>query len=282
MSVTIDVFNTGYLPIDGGPGWDPDTAATWPASTATLISGARDAILVDALMTVEEGRRLAAWISETGKNLTSIVVTHGHGDHFFGAGPVLEAFPQARLLALNTTVIEEARYNLGPEVQQNWIAWFGDRFDRRPALPQPVDSDTLTVDGHPVHLVEVGGADGVLNTVVHIPELNTVCSGDAVYNNIHMWLWNSTPDSRRTWLATIDKIADLRPATIIAGHRDPGAPDDDAERQLAQSRSYIEAFDRAVAKLSSAQEVIDEMTGLFPGYGNPYTLFAAAYSQFQN
>ncbi|MGW5112677.1 MBL fold metallo-hydrolase [Nocardia sp. NPDC004123] len=282
MSLTIDVFNTGYLPINGGPGWDPDTAATWPASTATLISGARDAILVDALMTVDEGRRLAAWIGDTGKNLTSIVITHGHGDHFFGAGPVLEAFPQARLLALNTTVIEEARYNLGPEVQQNWIAWFGDRFDRTPALPQPVESETLTVDDHPVRLVEVGGADGVLNTVVHIPELDTVCSGDAVYNNIHMWLWNSTPDSRRTWLATIDKIADLHPATIIAGHKDPGAPDDDAERQITQSRSYIEAFDRAVAKLSSAPEVIDEMTGLFPGYGNPYTLFAAAYSQFQN
>ncbi|MEV5834475.1 hypothetical protein [Nocardia sp. NPDC052112] len=144
MSVAIDVFNTGYLPIDGAPGWDPDTAATWPGSTATLISGARDAILVGALMTVDEDRRLA-----------------------------------------------------------------------------------------------------------------------------HMWLWNSTPDSRRTWLATIDKITDLDSATIIAGHRDPGAPDDDAERQLAQSRSYIEAFDRAVAEPTSPQEVIDEMTDLFPDYGNP-------------
>ncbi|MFE2960080.1 MBL fold metallo-hydrolase [Nocardia tengchongensis] len=281
MSLSIDVFNTGYLPINGGPGWDPEPA-TWPASTATLISGQREAILVDALMTLDEGMRLAAWIGATGKSLTSIVITHGHGDHFFGAGPVLRAFPDARLLALNTTVIEEARFNLGPEVQQNWIGWFGDRFDREPALPQLVESDTLTVDGHPVRLVEVGGADGVLNTVVHIPESDTVCSGDAVYNNIHMWLWNSTPASRRTWLATIDKIADLRPATIIAGHKDPGAPDDEAERQLTQSRSYIEAFDRAVAKLSSAQEVIDEMTGLFPGYGNPYTLFVAAYSQYQN
>jgi hypothetical protein len=64
-----------------------------------------------------------------------------------------------------------------------------------------------------VHVIEVGGADGALATVVHIPELDTVCAGDAVYNNIHMWLWNSTPASRQTWLATIDKVAGMNPTT---------------------------------------------------------------------
>jgi hypothetical protein len=39
MNLTIDVFNSGYLPINGGPGWDSDRVATWPSSTATLIAG---------------------------------------------------------------------------------------------------------------------------------------------------------------------------------------------------------------------------------------------------
>lgn len=69
MTLTIDVFNSGYLPVNGGPGWDPRSIATWPASTATLIAGDRDAIVVDALMTIDEGHQLASWIDEAGKNL---------------------------------------------------------------------------------------------------------------------------------------------------------------------------------------------------------------------
>src|SRR6476661_10803521 len=100
MTLSVRVFNSGYTPVNGGPGWDADTPATWPSSTATLIAGADEAILVDALMTTEQSRQLVSWIADTGKNLTNIVITHGHGDHFFGAGPVLQAHPHARLLAL--------------------------------------------------------------------------------------------------------------------------------------------------------------------------------------
>lgn len=126
----------------------------------------------------------------------------------------------------------------------------------------------------------VGGADGTPATVIYVAELDTVCSGDAVYNNIHMWLWNSTPASRATWLSTIDAIAALKPRTIIAGHKDPGAPDDDAERQLAQSRGYIEDFDRAVESSTSASQLIDTMMNTYSNYGNPYTLFLSTHSQF--
>jgi hypothetical protein len=35
------------------------------ASTSTLISGDRDGILVDALLTTDEGERLAAWVRDT-------------------------------------------------------------------------------------------------------------------------------------------------------------------------------------------------------------------------
>jgi glyoxylase-like metal-dependent hydrolase (beta-lactamase superfamily II) len=130
---------------------------------------------------------------------------------------------------------------------------------------------------HTVAVLPVGGADGVLATIVHLPELGTICSGDAVYNDIHMWLWNSTPESRANWLQTIDAIAAMQPATIIAGHRDPDAPDDDASRLLAQSRRYVEVFDLAMSRVGTAGDLIDAMMG---DYGNPYTLFLAAHSQF--
>lgn len=76
-SLSIDVFNSGYKPIPGGPRWDDSTSATWPATTSTLISGDRDAILVDALLTTSEGERLAAWMQDTGKRPNMIFLTHG-------------------------------------------------------------------------------------------------------------------------------------------------------------------------------------------------------------
>jgi hypothetical protein len=115
---------------------------------------------------------------------------------------------------------------------------------------------------------------------VHVPERQTICSGDIVYNNIHMWLWNSTPESRKTWLASLDAVAAFTPSTIITGHRDPDAPDNDASRVLDQSRRYIEDFEQAVARYDTPRELVEAMLAKYPTYGNRYTLFLAASTQF--
>jgi glyoxylase-like metal-dependent hydrolase (beta-lactamase superfamily II) len=278
--LTLDVFNTGYTPVNGGPGWDSANPATWPACTTTLISGDKDAVLVDALMTIKQGNDLSTWIRAKDKQVSTVIVTHGHGDHFFGATKVLEAFPGAALVAASAQVIDEARGQTEPDVLQNWTAWFGDEYDHNPPIPTLMNDTTIDLEGHTIAVVPVGGADGVLATIVHLPELDTICAGDAVYNNIHMWLWNSTPLSRANWLETIDAIAAMQPATIIAGHRDPDALDDDARRQLAQSRRYVEDFDLAMTRVSTARDLIDSMMAGYGNYGNPYTLFLAAHSQF--
>jgi glyoxylase-like metal-dependent hydrolase (beta-lactamase superfamily II) len=279
-SLSIDVFNSGYKPIPGGPGWDDSTPATWPASTSTLISGDRDAVLVDALLTTSEGERLAAWVQNTGKRPHAIFVTHGHGDHFFGAGPVLDAFPDAQLMACDQQVVDEARGQTTPEVMAIWNSWFAGQFSQSPVVPALTSSQEFDLEGHPLLFRTIGGADGALATIVHVPDMQAICSGDIVYNNIHMWLWNSTPDSREAWLASLDSVAALKPSTIITGHKDPDAPDDNAIRVLDQSRRYIEDFDQTVAKSSTPLEVIDVMLAKYPAYGNRYTLFAAAFTQF--
>ncbi len=279
-SLSIDVFNSGYKPIPGGPGWDDSAPATWPASTSILLSGDRDAVLVDALLTTSEGERLAAWVRDTGKRPQAIFVTHGHFDHFFGAGPVLDAFPDAQLMSCDQQVIDQARGQTTPEAMARWNSWFAGQLSPSPAVPVLTGSQQFDLEGHPVLLRTIGAADGVLATIVHVPDLQAICSGDIAYNNIHMWLWNSTPDSRQAWLASLDAVATLRPSTIITGHKDPDAPDDDATRILDQSRRYIEDFDQTVATSSTPREVIDGMLGKYPTHGNRYTLFAAASSQF--
>ena len=71
----------------------------WVGGSATLIYGGRDAVLVDTLLTIDQNRALADWIASRGKNLTTIYITHGHGDHFFGLGMILNRFTGAKAVA---------------------------------------------------------------------------------------------------------------------------------------------------------------------------------------
>jgi glyoxylase-like metal-dependent hydrolase (beta-lactamase superfamily II) len=278
--LSVSVLNSGYKPIPGGQGWDRSKEATWPARTSTLISGERDAILVDAFLTKSEGDELAEWVKTSGKNPSLIFITHGHADHFFGAGPTLNAFPEAQLVTMSPQSVDEARWQTGPAGLDIWNAWFEGQFDEHPAVPTALPSGELEIEGHAVHVSVAGQGDGVLAAILHVPDIATVCSGDVLYNNIHMWLWNSTPSSRAAWLASMDAVASLNPATIITGHKDPDAPDDDALRILDQSRNYLKDFDQAATRARSASDIIDVMMAKYSSFANPYTLFAAAASQF--
>ena len=94
-----DVFVTPGIPIatnDLPPGVNQ---AMFQAIASTLIYGRRDAVLVDTFMTIKQAADLVEWISASGKNLTTIYITHGHGDHWFGIGTLLERFPNAKVVA---------------------------------------------------------------------------------------------------------------------------------------------------------------------------------------
>ena len=110
-----DVFVTPGIPIvtiDLPPGV---TQAYFQAMASTLIYGVRDAVLVDAFMTVTQANALGDWVKSKGKNLTTIYITHGHGDHWFAVGTILDRFPNARAVATPNTV-KVMRQNASPEM----------------------------------------------------------------------------------------------------------------------------------------------------------------------
>ena len=98
VPLSYDVFVAPEKPFNAPPPRVGDPPA-WDPTTSTLIFGARDAVLVDALMTVREATALADWIALHDRRLTTIYITHGHGDHYLGLSVLLDRFPSARAVA---------------------------------------------------------------------------------------------------------------------------------------------------------------------------------------
>jgi glyoxylase-like metal-dependent hydrolase (beta-lactamase superfamily II) len=80
--------------------------------TSTLIAGERDALLVDALLTIDQADALADWVESHGKRLTAVVITHGHSDHWLGLSQLLKRFPHAHGPA-TAKALEHARFDDG-------------------------------------------------------------------------------------------------------------------------------------------------------------------------
>jgi hypothetical protein len=49
--------------------------------------------------------------------------------------------------------------------------------------------------------------------------LGLVIAGDAVYNDVHLYLVESNVKSCREWIAALDKIGSLNPRAVMAAHK---------------------------------------------------------------
>lgn len=278
MSLDYGVFAVGPKPIPSQvPGFEEAIGpATWPPTTATLIGGDDGALLVDCLITEQEGRDLAAWVTSHGWQPEYVYITHPHADHFYGLPEIIAAFPDTRPVALAGSVaaMEE---QTSPGYLQVWDGFFPGQLTSKPVAPGPLAGTSIPVGGATATVIPVGTTDTVHSSVVHVPDLSLVVSGDVVYNRTHMWLRGSTPESRASWLTALDTVAALDASTVIAGHRDPLAADDDARRQIGECRRYIAEFEAALERSATRAELIDRMTEAFPDLANPYTLWVAAY-----
>src|SRR4051812_13073024 len=83
---------------------DPASPAGSKNKTATLVTGEHEALLVDAAFTRADGHRLAAAVLDSGKTLTTVVVSHGDPDFYFGAEVLADAFPEAVFVATPPTI----------------------------------------------------------------------------------------------------------------------------------------------------------------------------------
>jgi glyoxylase-like metal-dependent hydrolase (beta-lactamase superfamily II) len=275
-AIELDVYVSPYKPIVSLlPSWDNARQPTWPASSVSLLSGEKDAVLVDALTTNAEAERVVAWIRAKDRRLTTVYITHGHGDHFFGLNTILDAFPEAKAVAL-PEVVPFAREQVGAGYMSFWNALFPNQIPEHPTVPEPMQGGVLELEGHELRPIMVGQSDTEPSSVVYVPDLDAVVGGDVAYNGIHCWLAQTDHDKRERWIASLGAIAALNPKIVVAGHKDPEARDDDPKAILDATKTYIRDFDTAVAESATPEELIEKMMQRHGERGNAYTLWTAA------
>jgi glyoxylase-like metal-dependent hydrolase (beta-lactamase superfamily II) len=269
------VFVTPAVPTvsdDLPPG---ETVRMWSPTSSILIYGERDAILVDTLATTAQATALADWVEESGKNLKTIYATHGHGDHFFGNGILLERFPVASAVA-TPKVIEIMRKQISPQAMAGlWNKRFPGLIPENIVLPEELKGDTLHLEGQELVVVDVGHTDTDDSTCLYVPSVGLVVAGDLAYNDVHQYFAESlTHQKRMEWVAALDKVEALRPKVVIAGHK--RETNSDGPNVIEETRQYIRDFDGLVDKTSTTLELYDAMLSLYPHRLNRGALWGSA------
>jgi glyoxylase-like metal-dependent hydrolase (beta-lactamase superfamily II) len=222
----------------------------WSPISVTLIYGQRDAVLVDAFITDEQAHALVDWVAASGKNLTTIYITHGHGDHFFGIGALLDRFPKARAVA-TPDVVKVMHQQASPEVVANfWSVRFPGQIPGRLVIAEALKGNVIDLEGRDLVMVEVGHSDTGHTACLHVPSVGLVVAGDVAYNDVHLYLGESNAQTRREWIAALDTIESLKPGAVIAGHKRPG--NDDRPRIIEETRLYMRDFDRLAETTTTA------------------------------
>jgi glyoxylase-like metal-dependent hydrolase (beta-lactamase superfamily II) len=229
--------------------------------TSTLIFGEYDAVLVDAMTTVAEAEALANWVALHNRNLETIYITHAHFDHFYGLGILLDRFPGARAIA-TPEAVSAMQMSFTPIIERLARRQFPWQVSAKLVSPEPFEHDTFTLEGHELRVIKQGRTDSPDSTSLYVPSIGLIVAGDVVYNQCHMYVGDTTPESRRNWIAALDRLAALNPAMVVAGHKKTGAPD--SPSTIQETKRYLEDFDRLQKTATSDEELFDQMTELYP------------------
>jgi glyoxylase-like metal-dependent hydrolase (beta-lactamase superfamily II) len=201
--------------------------------------GLGDGVVVDTQSDLGHARKMIELFSRVWKGMPGRVInTHEDADHVWGN----QLFQGAEIIA-HRAVPERMKTVANPHEIQRLIWGVSNPFTRlllwwmHPGVlaagkqlqgeydfsgieltpPTALFDEKLVLNLHgtEVHLIHVGPAHQMGDTIVHVPSERVVFSGDVVFRTCTPMGWAG---SFENWLKCLDLLAELRPEVIVPGH----------------------------------------------------------------
>ncbi|MEZ4456515.1 MAG: MBL fold metallo-hydrolase [Gemmatimonadales bacterium] len=213
-------------------------------------------VLIDALMLRSDTRSLIAALKATGKPLRAVVITHAHADHFGGLPEVRAAFPNVPVVATRATADGMRAVHDEGMVPNGWLRAFGAEYDSMFVAPDRIvaSGDTLRVASLTLVIRDYGPLDSPNNSVISVPELKAVFTGDATVHGASFYV--GTVNARQALQALPRLLADHPgDVTAYAGHYGP--------RPLA--RTVADNIDQVRRMLAATELIGSDPANRAPG-----------------
>ncbi len=227
---------------------------------STLVYGEKDAIVIDAGFTRADALRIAANVLDSGKQLTTIVVSQADPDYYFGVETLKGIFPQADVVSTAAVLSK-----LQPKMAGKLAFWgpkMGANAPHQPVLPRALSGNTLTLEGQ---TIEIRGTQGLLahRPYVWIPSIKAIVGNIGVFGNVHVWTADTqTPAERAAWVAQLDDMAALKPELVVPGHMQSATALDASA--IAFTKDYLLSFEKNLLTNKSSANLISAMKVAYP------------------
>ncbi|WP_112152355.1 MBL fold metallo-hydrolase [Rahnella sp. NFIX50] len=237
--------------------YNPGEKSVFPVSSE-IITGDKEAVLIDAQFQRNDAEKLVEMIKATGKKLTTVYISQSDPDYYFGLDVIHAAFPDAKIVATQAT-IDQINASKDGKVAF-WGPQLKDNAPKSVVVPEPLKGTTFELEGHKF---EVQGVDKE-RTFVWIPSLKAVVGGVLVNgNNMHVWTADTqTPKSRKQWVEALNEIAGLNPQVVVPGHFLPGAPK--TLESVEFTRQYLLTLEKELPKAKDSAALIAAMKKHYP------------------
>jgi glyoxylase-like metal-dependent hydrolase (beta-lactamase superfamily II) len=227
---------------------------------SVIVSGKKDAVLIDTQFTLADAEKVAQEIKKSGKKLTTIFVSHGDPDFYFGLEVFKKYFPEVTAYATPAT-IEHIKATAQKKIDV-WGERLGKNITSNVILPQVLKGNSIELEGHQLEII--GLQEFSSKTFVWIPSIKAVVGGINVFGTtFHLWMADAqTTEARKNWISVLDKITALNPEIVIPAHANSNSPFD--VTAVSFTKTYIQFYEEALKTNTTSEALITALKTKYP------------------
>lgn len=232
-------------------------------ASSVLVTGKTEAVLFDTQFTRADALRVAALVLDSGKKLSTIYISQGDPDYYFGIEVLKQEFPEVKVYASVDTV-----KHINATLQKKLDTWgprLGTNGPRTPIIPEVFTANSIELEGEKLELVNFNNPKAGA-PYVWIPSLKAIVGGVSSFSSLHVWTADSAnKEARANWVKSLNTMLARKPEIVVAGHQKPGSSLNTSA--LTYTRDYLLQFEQALDKSSNSAELIAAMKKAYPDAG---------------